>query len=789
MTISHLKSSNIEKKYWTFIVLLVFFSVFLWFLRPASAEAEAIYKVLSNANVPGSVGSTIHAIWKGLLDVVNSLIIIVIIMVAFSEMLRLNINTYGVKKALPTLLLAIVAANFSFLFCQILIDVSNVSITFLNSIAGHAASAKLTSDLAGTNPPWNASVEWYKNFFPSFLNNIFLLAEAIILLCLAFLFLVRNAVLYILVSLSAIAFMGIVLPQTKKYFNMWWDNMIKWTFMPLVSYFFIIAGNKFGPLISGKTGTYATVTGAVVIGACYYYAITMPFKLGGAIMDNFYKYTGAQWAKNQTTRMAKDELNNFWDQRKAAGLQNKYTSWMFGGVGKNREYRLAQTAADLKAAQDDSVSRYVGRNAVGIARRQEHRKTLEGSTAYAEAMGRKEISTAGTKYYDETRARRAKSNKYIIEMDGAEKVYQNLNDKEKAKILDIGAPDRSEEYFEKLQAVGYTRKEAEQTRAMIQEYGEIVATSAIQAENVTKATNNLLKYSTSQAKFFDDLQVKEEKMTTRVALLDTLLDPTQAQGHAAARAALLHTHGIETNGMSQAEIQNIRAAEEARRRVAEQEREHATGEYIGRREAEIPMYLRSQFTIENGRATAFTGLRNNIVERGRVSMMADKYVMDDARDYTDKFAASQLSGALETGFLEGEYTLTPQMMRSILAGNTVSHPNVRKVLGTIRSLAGQINTGRIVSDASSQSNVRNLLSSIGSAQNMQVMRRIASQINRESGGSIISNAQLHAMLTTQSASQIANHITGLFDQGDHEIMRHVATSVRDSAIAGYKSFA
>jgi len=311
--------TNKEKYYFVrriAIVSFVFFIVVLFlipFLLPSRTYAlgvEPVWQTLSSAD---GIGGQVQKVWRSLITAVNSLAVIILIVIAFSEILRINVNTYGIKKILPTLVLAIIAANFSYIFCRLMVDLANISLQFIGSVGGSSGIALE----APRDFNWDTTKGWWELFFNNLLlQNILLFILAILLLCLAFLFLVRNWMLYILVMLSPLAIMAMVLPSTKKYFTQWWTNMIQWSFMPVASYFFLALSVTFGTQI----GSTAPLMGTVFVGVCYYLAITTPFKLGGTVMQSFYKNTGAKWAVNKgAQQFRKKVIDKNLDHWKALG--------------------------------------------------------------------------------------------------------------------------------------------------------------------------------------------------------------------------------------------------------------------------------------------------------------------------------------------------------------------------------------------------------------------------------------------------------------------------------------
>lgn len=71
-------------------------------------------------------GSPIYEIWKYFQGVTNILFIVFLLVVVFSQITGVGITNYGVKKALPKLIIAAVLVNLSFYICSLAVDVSNI---------------------------------------------------------------------------------------------------------------------------------------------------------------------------------------------------------------------------------------------------------------------------------------------------------------------------------------------------------------------------------------------------------------------------------------------------------------------------------------------------------------------------------------------------------------------------------------------------------------------------------------------------------------------------------------
>jgi hypothetical protein len=221
--------------------------------------------------------SELKGAWDTFLTVVNSFGILVIIIIAFSEILRLNINTYGFKKMLPSLVMAILAANFSYMLVQVMVDTSKMAITFFmgggNSLSQFQA---LTGGMFEAK--WNSN-DWLN---PGVINPIMGIAFLVAIGMLTFLFVVRYFMIMFLIMVSPLAFMAMILPQTKSLFNQWFSTTAKWVYAPVISFAFLWAGALMFKLFPG-TDLINFVFKMIVACAAGYFAATSPFKLGGAM--------------------------------------------------------------------------------------------------------------------------------------------------------------------------------------------------------------------------------------------------------------------------------------------------------------------------------------------------------------------------------------------------------------------------------------------------------------------------------------------------------------------------
>lgn len=324
-------------------------------IRPA-------YQVLKDTS--SGTGAQVQSIWKTFINLLNIFVAALLIFIAFAQILRLNVNTYGVKKVLPTLILSIIAANFSFLFCRIMLDLASVA---MDVFVQHKQNNDIFIGLSGswTEPStYNLSSDNLPmSVYLKFLGlQIIAIVGAVALLILAFLFFIRLWLIYFLVVLSPLAFVSITLPQTKKLFDMWWSNFSKWTFMPIISVFWLWVGNQWLKYLNIENGGGSVMT-FVFSGACIYLAITTPLKAGGAIMGAWsnlgkrtWNATGGKVGKaawNSTGGAAinatRTGINTRWDRQKDKLKNRWYATPMGQGMLSRgaRQTRLTELEKDV----------------------------------------------------------------------------------------------------------------------------------------------------------------------------------------------------------------------------------------------------------------------------------------------------------------------------------------------------------------------------------------------------------------------------------------------------------
>lgn len=200
--------------------------------------------------------TSVQNVFEATRNITTVLAFLVLIIVAFANILHYDINTYAVKKALPTLFIALVGGWLSIYAIYLvsrLIDVSYSLTIFspyqalhpMQNIFGGTITADPSNALSAVSQVFGASDYLFNlkqiSFVSAILGTIFLLIPAIVVFVFEYLMALRPLVVGILTAVSPIAFLTLLLPQTQFLFKKWWTILlIALFYAPLVNFVFYI---------------------------------------------------------------------------------------------------------------------------------------------------------------------------------------------------------------------------------------------------------------------------------------------------------------------------------------------------------------------------------------------------------------------------------------------------------------------------------------------------------------------------------------------------------------------
>ncbi len=206
--------------------------------------------------------------WNFTVGLSNMLLILIFLIIAFGFILK--IESIQSKKALPKLLGVALLINFSWVFVRIFTDISHVIYNTLlpsesifsmviDVFLGPAKSIITTmmTAIGALVVSWAipianvfGQISFAIMFTVFFVPNIILWTfQAIFFYLLAgtfftfaFLFAARVFVIQILIILSPLAFLSLILPQTKNFWSQWYKTLLEWLLLGIFFLFFLVLG-------------------------------------------------------------------------------------------------------------------------------------------------------------------------------------------------------------------------------------------------------------------------------------------------------------------------------------------------------------------------------------------------------------------------------------------------------------------------------------------------------------------------------------------------------------------
>jgi hypothetical protein len=375
MVTKYLSKSNMPIRNIITCMLIIFVLVFLFLPNFAFASTPSLIETINKEGVTKA--------WTSVLSLVNYFIIFVLIAIGLANILRINIETYAIKKILPSLIIAVVLANFSRLFCLAILEVVQVLTVWAQNFGADAGSwgstgvggllkaffsqvfnwgDKISQIKIAVSPSSSGLAAFWTGFttIPSMIGGfilgfILIIIALIIFLILFFLLLIREVVVVVLVAVSPLAFISLALPMTNQYFKMWWENFSKWTFMPVIAYFVMALGLRVSPVFGASSFIkFFFLLGVLIT------AIIVPFKLGGSIMGAWGSLGNFLL---KAPRLAGGVTENMGKKRGSAGMENfgaklkKYGSYTDVGTYVNASKKILGT---LEEDRQNQAIREVG---------------------------------------------------------------------------------------------------------------------------------------------------------------------------------------------------------------------------------------------------------------------------------------------------------------------------------------------------------------------------------------------------------------------------------------------
>lgn len=230
--------------------------------------------------------SPIYQIWKYCLGIANIAFVIFLLIAIYSQITGVGISNYGIKKALPKLIIAAIMVNLSFLVCSLAVDLSNIigngvrgiftsveesTVPLILSEEGYATEetsikmSEMYSSLSGGTAlaigggviAFEGGEIWM--LIPAVLGALVAVVVGLITIAL------RQVVVVLLVMIAPLAIVSYILPNTEHLFKKWKDLLTKMlVFYPMYSLLFGASSLAGWAIIASASNGFMMILGVAV---------------------------------------------------------------------------------------------------------------------------------------------------------------------------------------------------------------------------------------------------------------------------------------------------------------------------------------------------------------------------------------------------------------------------------------------------------------------------------------------------------------------------------------------
>lgn len=198
--------------------------------------------------LPTEENAPFRIVWNYFRTITNSLFIVVLLICILSQITGFGINNYGIKRALPRLVIIAIAANLSYLLCQVAVDLSNILGHGLKDFFASIETQAIADGTINTESAVNASalvskilgigvatvvagtavlsqtggftgIMWL--ILPILLTGALAVISAIATMA------ARQALIYLLTMVSPLAIIAYALPNTESWAKKWYALLLR----------------------------------------------------------------------------------------------------------------------------------------------------------------------------------------------------------------------------------------------------------------------------------------------------------------------------------------------------------------------------------------------------------------------------------------------------------------------------------------------------------------------------------------------------------------------------------
>ncbi len=347
-----------------------------WLICPVSAflsrAIDTIYSLIEDFLIlePLSMenDSPVFTIWLYARNITNIVFILFLMVIIYSQITGFGISNYGIKKALPRLIITAILVNLSYIICVLAVDVSNIVGRSLHDFLSSVAESAAASGQFGAA---GANVNFYDVFttiaaggvigalavglsggplglllamIPVILGGVISVIIGLATISL------RQAVIILLVAIAPLAFVAYLLPNTERYFKKWTNTFSQMLFFyPMFSLLFGASKIASGIFMGSANSMLGVILGLAVQVLPLILALSL-MKMAGSVLG------GVSNALGKLGNKANAGIRGFTDPYKDLARSKHLAKGMrqpFNPVsGASWRAAAAKRKANLKFRQD-----------------------------------------------------------------------------------------------------------------------------------------------------------------------------------------------------------------------------------------------------------------------------------------------------------------------------------------------------------------------------------------------------------------------------------------------------
>ena len=344
-------------------------------------------------------GSPMYEIWKYMRGITNIIFIIFFLVVIYSQITGVGISNYGIKKALPKIIIVAILVNLSFIICSLAVDVSNIvgggirdlfasiessTSTSMATGSAHVSLGEMYGALAGGGMlavgAGVVAVEtgaiWM--LIPTVLGALAAVVVGVVTIAM------RQAVVALLIMIAPLAMVSYMLPNTESWFKKWKQLLVKMlVFYPLFSLLFGASSLAGWAIISSADSGFWVILGVAVQIFPLFFSVSL-MKMSGTFLSGINSKLQSITTKPLARNRAWADSHRQLKMNRSMASNNVYTPSL----------KLMQFLSDRRIMRDEEIAEHaatVKNRGLAYAASRNYRKdgtpSKEGVEAY-EAQAR-----------------------------------------------------------------------------------------------------------------------------------------------------------------------------------------------------------------------------------------------------------------------------------------------------------------------------------------------------------------------------------------------------------------